>query len=66
MSGRCFVVAVHRTLSVDLEEAGKIDPTVGLEPVRPYVRLGCSAEVDGQTMGFGRVPAGRSGVATWS
>ena len=66
MSGRCFVVVVRRTLAVDLVEAGKIDLTVDLELVRPYVQLGCSAEVGGQTMGFGRVPAGCSAVATWS
>lgn len=66
MSGRCFVVVVHRTLAVDLVEAGKIDLTVDLELVRSYVQLGCSGEVDGQTMGFGRVPAGCSAVATWN
>ena len=66
MSGRCFVVAVHRTLSVQLEGAGKNDPAVDLELVTPYVQPGCSAEVDGQTMGFGRDPAGCSAVATWS
>ena len=66
MSGRCSAAVVHRALSEELEEAGKIDPTVDLELVTPYVQVGCSAEVDGQTMEFGRVPAGWSAVATWS
>ena len=66
MPGRCSVVVVPRTLSVELEEVEKVAPTVDLELVTPCVQLGCSAELDGQMMGFGRVPAGWSAGATWS
>lgn len=59
MSDHGFAVALKRPLGLaELEEAGKIDLTMDLEPVYLDVRLGYLAEADVQTTGSTHVLVG--------